>query len=165
MFDRKGCRKFESLLEDYLTGNLPKFAAEEVTHHLEHCEDCSQVLEEARLSSRLIAPLFEAAEEPGPAFTRRVMSKIDSAEQWIEVQKNFWRPLEALAWRLAFTASLALVFLFVYGMRMNASHNLAVVPSDTSLQTSDVIVVPAAVSPSTGDDVLLAIADKHYDER
>src|SRR5690242_20821283 len=110
------CNQSEAFLEDYFAGDLPRPVAEQLTAHLGACSACREALEQARLSSRLINKVFTPVEEPGPAFTHLVMAKINAAETWLREQRNFWRPFEVIAWRLAFSAALALVFLFAYGL-------------------------------------------------
>ncbi|MFZ0414916.1 MAG: zf-HC2 domain-containing protein [Candidatus Acidiferrales bacterium] len=151
------CEKFEAALEDYLSGDLPRLDAERLAVHLNACGDCRQALDDARLSSRLVC-LFDRAEEPGPGFTHLVMAHVNAAEQWLQQQKNFWRPLEALAWRLAFSAALVLAFLFAYGLKTGMP---VISPAATSVaaQQRDTFLVPAS-SSSNGDEVLMAIADK-----
>jgi hypothetical protein len=156
------CNQSEALLEDYLTGELPRPAADQITAHLGSCASCREALEEARLSSRLIGKVFEPAEEPGPAFTHLVMAKINAAEAWVREQRNFWRPFEVIAWRLAFSAALALVFLFAYGLRMVPNGAPAVTPTAFA-QPTDSFTAPAAV-PSSDGDVLLAIAERRHEQ-
>jgi anti-sigma factor RsiW len=155
------CNQCEALLEDYFAGELLRPAAEQLTAHLGSCAVCREALEEARLSSRLINKIFAAAEEPGPAFTHMVMAKINAAEAWLREQRNFWRPFEAIAWRLAFSAALALVFLFTYGLRLAPNGAPAVTPTAFA-QPTDSFTAPVAV-PSSDGDVLLAIAERHHD--
>ncbi|HKW88843.1 MAG TPA: zf-HC2 domain-containing protein [Candidatus Acidoferrales bacterium] len=155
------CKQSDAILEDYHSGELPRADAEKLVAHLSDCAACRDALEEARLSSRLVGKVFEPAEEPGPAFTHLVMAKINAAEAWMREQRNFWRPFEAIAWRLAFSAALALVLLFGYGLRFGTSTSAAPVPTPTAFaQPTESFTSPSAV-PSSDDDVLLAIAERH----
>jgi anti-sigma factor RsiW len=157
------CKQSEVLLEDYLAGELPRSAADQLAVHLGSCPACREALEEARLSSRLISKVFEPAEEPGPAFTHLVMAKINAAEAWMREQRSFWRPFEAIAWRLAFSAALALVLMFAYGMQFSNPGAPVVAPTPTAFaQPTETFTSPSAV-PSSDDEVLLAIAEKHYE--
>lgn len=157
------CGQSEALLEDYLTGELPRPAAEQLVAHLKECSACREALEEACVSSRLISKVFDAAEEPGPAFTHLVMARVNAAEAWLREQRSFWRPLEAIAWRLAFTAALALVFMFAYGIQMNRTTTAAPAPQATLFtQPADTFNVPTPV-PSSDDDVLMAIVERHHE--
>jgi len=153
------CEKFELLLENYLSGELSRSEAERLSAHLDACGNCRAALDDARVASRLVSA-FEAVSDPGPGFARMVMARINVAERWIKEQRSFWRPFEALAWRLAFSAVLALAFLFAYGIR--ASHQTSVNTAVTvSMQQPDVFTVPVSTSPSNSDEVLVAIAERH----
>lgn len=155
------CKQSEAILEDYLSGELPRADAERLVAHLNDCTVCRDALEEARLSSRLVGKVFDPAEEPGPAFTHLVMARINAAESWMREQRNFWRPFEAIAWRLAFSAALALVLMFAYALRFNNAGPTVPTPTPTAFaQPTDNFTSPAAV-PSSDDDVLLAIAERH----
>lgn len=156
------CKQSEAVLEDYFAGELQRPAAEQLLAHLNECAACRDALEEARLSSRLISKVFEPAEEPGPAFTHLVMAKINAAEAWVREQRNFWRPFEAIAWRLAFSAALALVLMFAYGLQFSNATSAGPVPTPTAFaQPTDSFTSPTAV-PSSDDEVLLAIAERHH---
>lgn len=157
----KGCEKLEPVLEDYLHGELPRADAERLAVHLEACGDCREALEDLRVSVRLVSGAFEQSADPGLGFARLVMARINTAEQWLQGQRAFWRPFEAVAWRLAFSAAVALVFLFAYGMRTSTETATTPVTSISSQQ--DVFTVPVSATPSTSDEVLMAIAEKHHD--
>lgn len=157
--NNRHCEKFEPLLEDYLNGELPRAETERLTLHLDACGNCRAALDDARISVRLVSA-FEPAADPGPGFARVVMARINVAERWIKEQRSFWRPFEALAWRLAFSAMLALAFLFAYGIRV--SHQTSVTTATTiSAQQPDIFTFPVSTAPATNDDVLLAIATHH----
>jgi hypothetical protein len=157
------CKKLEVLLEDYLGGALSRPLAENLAAHLESCSDCRAALDDARLSSRL-AGVFEEAGDPGPAFTRGVMARIGVAERWVREQASFWHPIETLAWRLAFSAALALVLLFTYDLRAG---NPPAPPTETTAlaHQTDVVTIPVSSPPSGGDQVLLAIAEKYHERQ
>lgn len=156
------CEKFEVWLEDYSSGELPRRDAKRLTVHLESCHECREALEDARLAGRL-ATVFDGAAEPGPAFTQRVMAQIHVAEHWVREQRSFWRPIEAWSWRLAFSAALALALLFAYDLK-----TASIVPTPAtqtvSAQQTDVFTVPVSASSSSGDEVLMAIEQKHHDQ-
>ena len=156
-----GCEKFEAALEDYASGELPRRDAERLTAHLEICLECREALKDARLSGRLVT-VFSEAVDPGPGFTRRVMAQIDAAERLVREQKSFWRPIEAWSWRLAFSASLAIALLFAYDLK-TASVAPAPVTQTVSAQQTDVFIVPISASSSSGDEVLMAIDQKHHE--
>lgn len=153
------CETFEPLFEDYLAGELPRAEAERLAAHLDECNDCRAALDDARISARLVSA-FEPVADPGPGFARMVMARIDVAERWMKEQRSFWRPFEALAWRLAFTAVLALAFLFAYGMRVGRQTS-ATTATAISAQQPDIFTVPVSTAPANSDEVLVAIAEHH----
>lgn len=160
------CRKLEPLLDDYLHGELPRATAEGLATHLEVCRECREALADLRMSAKLVGAAFEETEDPGPGFVRLVMARIDTAERWMQGQRAFWRPFEALAWRLAFSAALALVFLFAYGLR-TSSVNIPAAPSAVLVPQSDAFAQPTSFSPATSnsDDVLMAIAERYHEQQ
>lgn len=161
-----GCKTSEALLEDYLSGELSRGASEQLAAHLHSCANCREALEEARLSARLVRGTFEPMEEPGPAFTHMVMARVNAAEAWLLEQKNFWRPFERLAWRLAFTAALALGFLFAYGFQLSNATTPAAAPSPTAFAApTETFAAPTAAVPSSADDVLVAMVEKGHEQQ
>ncbi|MHB8525385.1 MAG: anti-sigma factor family protein [Candidatus Acidiferrales bacterium] len=156
-----GCGKFEASFEDYANGELPHPEAEKLTAHLAACRECRGTLEDARIAGRLIA-VFQETGDPGAMFTRRVMSQIDSAERWMREQGSFWRPIEALSRRLAFSAALALALLFAYSFRTpSPAPAPAPAASAVFVPQTDAFATRISAPPSTGDEVLMAIAEKH----
>ena len=155
----KDCRKLEPFLDEYLQGELPRAAADRLASHLETCGNCRQALDDLSISAKLMGGAFEEACDPGPGFARLVMARINTAEQWLQQQTSFWRPFEALALRLTFSAALLLAFLFAYGIRLSSQ------PSVTSMaaQQPDIFTVPVSTAPSNSDEVLMAIAEKHHE--
>lgn len=162
----KDCKKFEALLEDYLRGRSPCASADLIASHLESCSACSEALEDLRISARLVSGAFEPAADPGPGFARMVMARINTAEQWIQEQASFWRPIEALSLRLVFSAALALIFLFAYSLRVR--NTPVAPPPETSAIFSQQAETfqPASFSPSpsNNDEVLMAIAERHHEQ-
>lgn len=155
----KDCKKLEPFFEDYLQGELPRASADRLASHIETCCDCRSALDDLRVSAKLMTGTFAESSDPGPGFARLVMARISTAEQWLQEQGSFWRPFEALALRLTFSAALLLAFLFAYGIRVNSQ------PSVTSMaaQQPDIFTVPVSAVPSNSDEVLMAIAEKHHE--
>jgi anti-sigma factor RsiW len=156
------CQKLEPLLDDYLHGELPRPAAEQLASHLEICGDCREALDDLRISARLVGGAFEPVGEPASAFARLVMARINTAESWLQGQRAFWRPFEAVAWRLAFSAALILAFLFAYGARV-ASQTQPAAVSTVSAQQRDILTVPASVTSSNSDEILMAVAERRHE--
>lgn len=162
----KDCRKFEPLLEDYLRGRSPRSTADLLDSHLESCANCRDAMDDLRISTRLVSGAFEPAVDPGPGFARTVMARINIAEQWIQEQASFWRPIEALSLRLVFSAALALIFLFAYSLRVR---NAPVAPQPEpsaifSQQTEAFQPASFSPSPSNNDEVLMAIAERNHEQ-
>ncbi len=106
---RTACREYEAKLESYLEG--AEDSAEEVKAHLARCAACRGGLEDARLARELLREGLESAREPSGAFATRVLAGIREQEA---MRQQFWRPLEALALRLAAVAAMALLVLSVF---------------------------------------------------
>jgi anti-sigma factor RsiW len=162
----KDCEKLESLLGDYLHGELPRATAEQLAVHLDACSDCREALDDLRISAKLVSGAFEQTGDPGLSFARLVMARINTAEQWLQGQRAFWRPIEALSLRLVFSAALVLIFLFAYDLRMrNAPVAPQPEPSGIFVQQTETFQ-PASFSPSpsNNDEVLMAIAERRHEQ-
>lgn len=155
----KDCRKLEPFLDDYLQGGLPRVTADRLAAHLETCGNCREALDDLSISAKLMTGAFGEVSDPGQGFARLVMARINTAEHWLQEQGSFWRPFEALAWRLTFSAALLLAFLFAYGVRMNSQASV----TSISAQQPDVFTLPVSSVPSNSDEVLMAIAEKHHE--
>ncbi|HKF53214.1 MAG TPA: zf-HC2 domain-containing protein [Candidatus Acidoferrales bacterium] len=162
----KDCKKLEPFLDDYLRGELPRATADRLASHLETCGNCREALEDLRISAKLVTGAFEERGEPSPGFARLVMARINTAEQWVQQQTSFWRPIEALSLRLVFSAALALIFLFAYGLRVrNAPVVTAPEPSGIFVQQTEAFQPTSfSPSPSNNDEVLMAIAERHHEQ-
>lgn len=162
----KDCKKVEPLLEDYLRGRVPPSVADSVDSHVDSCANCREVLGDLRISARLVSGAFEPAADPGPGFARLVMARINTAEDWIQEQVSFWRPIEALSLRLVFSAALVLIFLFAYGLQVRNAP--VVTQSEPSAiftpQTQAFQMASFSPSPSNNDEVLMAIAERHHEQ-
>ncbi len=156
------CSKLEPLLDDYLHGELPRATADRLAAHLHTCGNCRGALDDLSISAKLVGAAFEQTEGPGPGFVRLVMARINVAEQWLQEQRSFWRPFEALAWRLAFSAALVLVFLFAYGIRVGSELPEAS-PTTAFSQQRDIFTVPAQPAPPNGDEILMAVAEHRHE--
>ena len=155
----KDCRKLEPFLDDYLQGELPRATADRLASHLETCGDCREALDDLGISAKLVAGAFEEVSDPGPGFAHLVMARINTVEHGLQEQGGFWRPFEALALRLTFSAALLLAFLFAYGVRMNSQVSV----TSISAQQPDVFTLPMSTVPSNSDEVLMAIAERHHE--
>jgi anti-sigma factor RsiW len=160
------CSKLEPLLDDYLHGELPRARADRLAAHLDTCGNCREALDDLSISAKLVGAAFEQTEDPGPGFVRLVMARINVAEQWLQEQRSFWRPIEALSLRLVFSGALVLAFLFAFELRTPSVVTPAT-PSAVLVPQADAFAQPASFSPSTSnnDEVLMAIAERHHEQQ
>ncbi len=163
----RDCKKFEPLLDEYLRGRVPSSVAESVDSHVESCANCREVLSDLHISARLVSGAFEPAADPGSGFARMVMARINTAEDWIQQQVSFWRPIEALSLRIVFSAALVLIFLFAYGLQVR---NAPVAPQSSEApsifvsQSEAFQTASFSPSPSNDNEVLMAIAERHHEQ-
>lgn len=156
------CSKVEPLLDDYSRGELPRATADRLVAHLGTCGSCREALDDLRISAKLVGAAFEQVENPGRGFTRLVMARLKVTEQPLQGQGSFWRPFEALALRMAFSAALALALLFAYSVGMNREAATTPVTSVSS-QQPDIFALPVPAVPSSGDDVLMTTTEKPHE--
>lgn len=163
----KDCRKLEPFFDDYLQGDLPRSSADRLASHLEACSNCREALEDLRISAKLVTGAFEESSDAGPGFARLVMARINTAERWLQEEVSFWRPIEALSLRLVFTAALALVFLFAYGLRVRNAPVVTQPESSAIFSQQTEAFQPASFSPSpsNNNEVLMAIAERHHEQQ
>ena len=120
------CKEFEAWLEDALTRGLElraeadrqdSVSGSELAAHLAKCAGCSQALRAAQEAQALLRGGLEPTAEPHPALVTRVMARIREreAEEGLEASE-FWGPIEQLARRLAWVATLALLVLGAYAL-------------------------------------------------
>jgi hypothetical protein len=159
-FRSAACAKYEAQLEDYVAGDLGG-GAKNVTEHLARCAGCREAVDEAAASMHLLRAVGPA-DGPGPAFSRTVMARIDSAEQERTAERaTFWQPFVSFGWRFAATAMLALGILITYeaGWGSRLQPNLvAVRPSSVS----DLFSPDPEKAPANSDEVLMMLADNNH---
>jgi Putative zinc-finger len=161
-FKTSACLQFETLLEDCLSGDLGGADAKNLADHLKSCSGCRVALEEAKLAARLTAAA-ESAGDPGPAFARVVMARIQASQDREAAEGSYWQPFISLAWRFAGTAALVLVMLLTYDARF---HNQSQ-PAGASARTGDVseLFSNPSRAPSSRDDVLLMMTDVNHGQK
>jgi anti-sigma factor RsiW len=108
------CEGYEPLLQDYLDGELKGTNLEITEVHLRSCRKCAHAVAVARQGSALLSLMNLPVDDPGPFFTHRVMAAVRILAN-SENELSFWRPLELLAMRAAWTASILLVCVLAYG--------------------------------------------------
>jgi len=156
------CMKYEALLEDYLNGDLSESLARDAAEHWRDCTACSEALEQAQASLRLIRFAAQPSGEPGPAFARTVMARIREASGERSAERGFWQPFVSLAWRFAATATLAVAVLVTYdagwGHRIPANPVGQAAARITDIFSPD----PANNPPANSDEVLMMVAETSH---
>jgi hypothetical protein len=159
-FAKGACHEYEALLEDFLAGDLQGVGAERVKAHLGTCAACRDAFEEAAAGARLLkAAAISAgqAPEPGPAFARILMARIQAEGQPSAQDTKFWRPFVWLAWRFAATAALVVASLFTYATvwhgPVGGNNTMA-----GQTQTGDIFPPDPAQPPASRDEVLMMVA-------
>ena len=156
------CRKYEPLLEDYLSGELAGTRAKEVAEHLGACARCREAFELATASTHLLRALAPAT-GPGQDFSRLVMVRVRAAEEErIAERAGFWQSFVSLGWRFAATATLALGILVTY----DAGWGRRAQPSASALRLINVsdFLAPSdpARPPANRDEALMMVAESNY---
>jgi len=154
----QACPKFEAVLEDYTSEVLSGAEKESVAAHLQTCAGCAAAVHSTLRSRSLLRMGAEAVEDPGPFFTRRVMTRIRALEERGAAEKSFWKPLEVLAMRTVWASAAAITLLVAYvniaGMPAT-KHNVVEV---RSADQGGLFVDPSSAM-MTRDDALLTITD------
>ena len=156
-FENTACAKYESLLEDYLSGELGVADAKSAAEHWKNCAGCREALERAAASTRLLR-FAGPSPEPGPAFARTVMARIRAAQEQVSERVSFWQPFVSVGWRFAATATLALGILLTY----NAGWGGHSQPNATAVRPSivhDIFSPEPAGAPASADEGLLMVAE------
>lgn len=160
-FRSTACEKYETLLEDYLSGELSGADAKSAVEHWQNCAGCRTALQQAAASLRLLRGAGPSA-DPGPGFVRAVMARIRAVEnESIAGPASFWQPLVSFGWRFAATVTLALAVLVTY----NAGWGRRMEPKVATARPTDSIDIFApepASAPVNRDEVLMMVADNGY---
>jgi len=158
----QACPDYEAVLEDYVSDELVGAEKDRVAAHLHACAGCAAAVD-ATLHGRSILRLAgDAAEDPGPFFTRRVMSRIQALDQRSAPERSLWKPLEILALRAVWASAAAITLLVAYG-------NLAGVPTKPtvaevrSADQGGLFADPMTV-PSSQDEMFMKITDTRHGE-
>ncbi len=146
------CKAYEAKLEDLLNGVASSATSDELNAHLQDCPACREAFEAATFGRELLREALRPVPEPHSAFATRVIGAIRAEESR---RQQFWRPLEALASRLALTAAAALLLLGAYVYEVAPSAKRGSVA--TQAEVTDGFPQPAK-QPATDDEVLLTLA-------
>ncbi len=156
----KACTEFESQLEDYVSNELAPPQDERVTAHLRECAACSEAVGFARATRQLLQRSSEPVADPGPFFTRRVMASVRAEENRVSGGSSFWKPLEILSLRAAWTAAAALVLLLTYG----AVSGIPVRPPVAQVRSTEYVGLfpDPGNQPVNPDDALTYVGDANH---
>jgi len=158
----QACPGYEAVLEDYVSDELSGAEKERVAVHLHACAGCAAAVD-ATLHGRSILRLAgDAVEDPGPFFTRRVMSRIEALDQRSGPDRSFWKPLEILALRAVWASAAAITLLVAYG----SLSGVPLKPTVAEVRSSDQVGLfadPMSV-PSSQDEMFMRITDTRHGE-
>lgn len=132
-------------------------AEPEFGRHVQDCGECRAVLNDALEARRLLREHLQAAEEPGPNFTARVMETIarKEGERLPSASGSPWYAVPALAVRLAWGTAIVLVLAstWLYEKRPD------VTPRRTAAETAGASLEPAP-QPANHDEVLASLVGR-----
>ena len=159
---RAACRRYESLLEDYIQGELNAADADQVVSHVKQCAGCRDALDQAQVSVRLLRSAQMSA-DPGPEFSRIVMARIHASERQNQAtdRVGFWQPIVSMGWRFAATATLAFGVLLTYDVRW-APHPQPNASATRLIGVSDIFAPDPARPPADRDEVLMMVAETNH---
>jgi anti-sigma factor RsiW len=157
------CPEFEAVLEDYISDELSDAERETVAAHLRSCSACSAASEAVLQGREILRFAGEAAADPGPFFTRRVMSRISALDRRPAQETSFWKPLELFARRAVWASAGAVALLVVYVNLSSAPPQSQVAQVRQNDQTG-LFADPSAV-PANRDETFLTITDTRPDAR
>lgn len=149
------CREYEhrlNQLEDYLEDRLDAASAAQVAAHLGDCPACREAVESAQFAGGLLRAGVEPAAVPGDEFWLRVAAGIREAE---ERRQQFWAPLEVLARRVSWSATIAVALLAAFVLVSDLRW-----PGTETVPRNEVreIFPEPEQQPSNSDEVLLTLA-------
>lgn len=158
----QACPSYEAVLEDYVSDELSVTERESVAAHLQVCSPCAVAVQSVLHARSILRFAAEAAEDPGPFFTRRVMSAVRAQDQKNVAERSFWKPLEVFAMRAVWASAGAIALLVAYV-------NFSGVPLKepvAEIRASDQVGLfsePTAI-PSSRDEMFLRITDVRHGE-
>jgi anti-sigma factor RsiW len=164
MDERKlqACPEFEAVLEDYVTDELSGAERESVAAHLQTCSACAVMVESALSGRSILRFAGEAAADPGPFFTRRVMARISALNERPAAESSFWKPLEIFA-RRAVWASAGAVALLVMYVNLSGTSSQPQVAQVRQNEPTGLFSDPTTV-PANRDETFLTITDVRHGE-
>lgn len=115
------CSEYEARLEEALESGRASSLEGELAAHVANCAGCREALRAGQEGQALLRNWLEPAAEAHPALLTRVMAEIRERELAARQRTSeFWGPIEQLARRLAWAATLALVVLGSYELGLQS---------------------------------------------
>ncbi len=158
----RACPEFEAVLEDYVSDDLSGAERESVAAHLQGCASCSAAAEAVQQSREILRFAGEPAADPGPFFTRRVMSRISALEPRAAAEAGFWKPLEIFARRAVWASAGAVALLVMYVNLSGAPAQQQVAQVRSNDQTG--LFTDTSPVPANRDETFLTITDVRHGE-
>ena len=159
----RACPEFEAVLEDYISDELGGAERESVAAHLRTCSACSAASEAVLQGREILRFAGEAAGDPGPFFTRRVMSRITALDPRPGQETSFWKPLELFARRAVWASAGAVAVLVVY-VNLSSAPSQPQVTQVRQNEPTGLFSDPSTV-PANRDETFLTITDTRTDAR
>jgi anti-sigma factor RsiW len=158
----RACPEFEAVLEDYISDDLSGAEREGVAAHLQSCASCSSAAEAVLQGREILRFAGEAAPDPGPFFTRRVMSRISALDPRPVPETSFWKPLETFAMRAVWASAGAVALLVMYVNLSGAPAQQQVAQVRSNDQTG--LFTESSPVPANRDETFLTITDVRHGE-
>jgi len=158
----RACPEFEAVLEDYISDDLSGAERESVAVHLQSCAACSAAAEAVLQGREILQFAGEAAADPGPFFTRRVMSRISALDPRPAMEASFWKPLEIFARRAVWASAGAVALLVMYVNLSGAPAQPQVAQVRPNEQTG--LFSDSSTVPANRDEAFLTITDVRHGE-
>lgn len=158
----QACPEFEAVLEDYVTDELSGAERERVAAHLQTCSACAVMVESALSGRSILRFAGEAAADPGPFFTRRVMARINALAERPMAESSFWKPLEIFARRAVWASAGAIALLVMYVNLSGTPSQPQVAQIRPNEQTG--LFTDPTIVPSNRDETFLNITDVRHGE-
>lgn len=153
-FSTGACPAYEAVLEDYLNDALTSAEMRKVCGHIAACDACASALEDAAAVNEWVHTV-ERPSQPGPAFARTVMARIQAQQEAARV--SFWEPLTALAWKFAATSAVVLVLMFTFAShRASPDVSNVISAGGQSDEVSDMFVPGHSSVPDTRWELFMA---------
>ncbi len=150
------CREFQNHLEDWLDQKAGGELLARLENHRATCPACRALADRARKASGILRLLAGESPEPGPGFYTRLHAQIQEQEE----NERRWGPMEALARRLAWGLSFAILILAIY-LNTTAPKPAAPPPQaqwmEVAAEGQDVLAEPETLANLDRNQVMISL--------